>query len=271
MFKFTEYIMLFAPMGVFAAIANTVGHNGIGVLGVYAKLIFTLYAALITFIVLVLFVACKISKIPFFALIKAIEDPAVLAFSTASSEAALPKAMEIMERFGVPKNIVGFVMPTGYTFNLDGSTLYLSLAALFVAQMSGIELSLTQQLMIMLTLMLTSKGIAAVPRVALVVLTGTLVSFNLPIAGVAVLLGIDQILDMGRTTVNLIGNCVATTVIAKWENVFDYEKMHEYIGDREAAKKNKESSIEYVLASKTKPHSNALASEVIDISNDQIH
>lgn len=229
MFKFTEYVMFFAPMGVFGAIAHTIGANGIGVMAGFAKLIGTLYLALACFVILVLVVACKIAKIPFKALIKTIQEPALLAFSTASSEAALPKAMEVMEKFGVPKNIVGFVMPTGYTFNLDGSTLYLSLAALFVAQAAGIDMPLGQQIMLMLTLMLTSKGIAAVPRVALVVLTATLASFNLPIAGVAILLGIDQLLDMGRTTVNLIGNCVATTVVARWENVFDYDKMNRFI------------------------------------------
>lgn len=228
MFKLTEYVMNFAPIGVFAAIAHTIGQNGPMVMLAYGKLVFALYAALIVFVSVVLIVACKLVKIPFTALIKAIKEPALLAFSTASSEAALPKAMEVMEKFGVPKNIVGFVMPTGYTFNLDGSTLYLALASLFVAQMSGIHLSIEQQVMLMLALMLTSKGIAAVPRVSLVVLTATLASFNLPVAGVAVLLGIDQILDMGRTTVNLIGNCVATTVIARWENVFDYNKMNAF-------------------------------------------
>lgn len=229
MFKVTEYVMLFAPIGVFAAIASTIGENGLSVLSIYAKLIGALYLALAIFITFVLVVACKICKIPFVGLVKALQEPALLAFSTASSEAALPKAMEIMEKFGVPRNIVGFVMPTGYSFNLDGSTLYLSLAVMFVAQASGIHLDLYHQLMIMFTLMLTSKGIAAVPRVSLIVLTATLLSFNLPIAGVAILLGIDQILDMGRTTVNLIGNCVATTVIAKWEGVFDYNKMCSYL------------------------------------------
>ena len=229
MFKFTEYVMLFAPMGVFGAIAATIGQNGVGILVSYAKLIFITYLSLIIFVVSVLFVVCKIIKIPFFGMFMALKDPALLAFTTASSEAALPKAMEVMEKFGVPKNIVSFVMPTGYTFNLDGSTLYLALTALFCAQIAGIELGLQQQIAIMLTLMLTSKGIAAVPRVSLVILTGTLASFNLPVVGVAILLGIDQILDMGRTTVNLIGNCVATTVVARWENEFDYEKMHRYL------------------------------------------
>ena len=229
MFKFTEYVMNFAPIGVFAAMAATIGKYGIGVLNVYTNLIFSLYFALALFIIAVLFVACKICKIPFISMTKAIKDPALLAFSTASSEAALPKAMEIMEKFGVPKKIVSFVMPTGYTFNLDGSTLYLSLATIFVAQVSHIHLSFGQQILIMLTLMLTSKGIAAVPRVSLVVLTGTLIAFKLPVEAVAILLGIDQVLDMGRTTVNLIGNCVATAVIAKWENCFDYDKMNKFI------------------------------------------
>jgi proton glutamate symport protein len=177
----------------------------------------------------VLIVACKIVRISFRGLIKAIQEPAILAFSTASSEAALPKAMSIMEKFGVPKSIVGFVMPTGYTFNLDGSTLYLAMAVLFSTQLVGHHLSIEQQLVIMFALMLTSKGIAGVPRVSLIVLAGTLTSFNIPILGVAVLLGIDQILDMGRTTVNLIGNCVATVVIARWENCFDYNKMTEFL------------------------------------------
>lgn len=229
MFKFTEYVMQFAPIGVFGAIASTIGNNGIGILKSYAKLIGITYLSLIIFVVVVLWVACKIIKVSFLNILKTIKDPALLAFTTASSEAALPKAMSQMEKFGVPKSIVSFVMPMGYTFNLDGSTLYLTLATLFCAQIAGIDLSIQQQLMIMLTLMLTSKGIAGVPRVSLVILTGTLTSFGLPIAGVAILLGIDQILDMGRTTVNLIGNCVATTVVAKWENDFDHKKMEEFI------------------------------------------
>ncbi len=225
MFKFTEYVMFFAPMGIFGAIAYTIGSNGIKVLFSYGKIICSLYGALILFVVVVLYIVCKIVKIPFGGFIKAIQEPAILTFSTASSEAALPKAMEIMESFGVPKSIVSFVMPTGYTFNLDGSTLYLAMAVLFSTQLVGIDLSLNQQLVIMLALMFTSKGVAGVPRAALIVLAGTLTSFNIPILGVAILLGIDQILDMGRTTVNLIGNCVATVVIARWENNFDYNKM----------------------------------------------
>lgn len=229
MFKFTEYVMYFAPIGIFGAISYTIGTNGIKVLGSYFKVIFSLYAALAIFVVLVLIIACKIAKISFRALIRTLEEPALLAFSTASSEAAFPKAIEIMEDFGVPKNIVGFVMPTGYTFNLDGSTLYLAIGVMFSAQIAGIHLGFEQQIIIMLALMLTSKGIAGVPRVSLIVLAGTLASFDIPIMGVAILLGIDQILDMGRTTVNLIGNCIATVVIARWENQFDYDKMKNYI------------------------------------------
>jgi len=229
MFRFTEYVMLFAPMGIFGAIASTVGENGLGILVSYAKVIFCVYFALALFIILVLFIVCKIVRISFRNLLFVLKDPALLAFSTSSSEAALPKAMEMMEKFGVPKNIVAFVMPTGYTFNLDGSTLYASLAVLFSAQIVGIDLPLAQQLTIMLALMITSKGIAAVPRVSLLVIAGTLSSFNIPLVGVAILLGIDQILDMGRTTVNLIGNCVATVFIARWEHVFDYAKMNSFV------------------------------------------
>lgn len=229
MFKFTELVMWFAPIGIFGAIASTVAHNGFQILGNYAKIIFALYAALFIFIFSILFIVCKLCRVPFRGLLDAISEPALLAFSTASSEAALPKAMDIMEKFGVPKNIVGFVMPTGYTFNLDGSTLYLALGVLFSTQIVGIELSLQQQIFIMIALMLTSKGIAGIPRVSLVVMAGTLSSFGYPIIGVAILLGIDQILDMGRTTVNLIGNCVATVVISRWENDFDYIKMEKFI------------------------------------------
>ncbi len=231
MFKFTEYVMYFAPLGIFGAIASTVGANGLSILKNYAKVIFSLYTALAVFVLVVLFIACKYARISFRNLIKAIQEPALLAFTTASSEAAFPKAIEIMEKFGVPKNIVGFVMPTGYTFNLDGSTLYLAMAVLFSSQIVGIHLDLNQQVIMMLALMLTSKGIAGVPRVSLIVLAGTLASFNIPLLGVAILLGIDQILDMGRTTVNLIGNCVATVVIARWENAFDYGKMKEFIDE----------------------------------------
>lgn len=232
MFKFTEYVMVFAPVGIFGAIAYTVGTNGIEILVNYGKIILSLYTALAVFVVIVLLVACKLVHISFRGLLRAINEPAFLTFTTASSEAALPKAMAIMEKFGVPKSIVGFVMPTGYTFNLDGSTLYLAMAVIFSTQLVGINLSIEQQLVIMFALMLTSKGVAGVPRAALIVLAGTLTSFDIPIIGVAILLGIDQILDMGRTTVNLIGNCVATVVIARWENCFDYNKMNEFLKQR---------------------------------------
>ncbi len=228
MFKFTHFVMNFAPIGVFGAISYTIAESGLGVMVNYAKIIGSLYFALLAFLFLILNVACRIVGISVFSVIRAIREPALLAFTTATSEAALPQAMKIMESFGVPKNIVGFVMPTGYTFNLDGSTLYLALAMLFSLQIVGIEISPIQLIFVMGTLMLTSKGIAGVPRVALVILAGTLSSFGYPLIGVAILLGIDQILDMGRTTVNLIGNCVATIVIARWENVFNYTKMEEF-------------------------------------------
>ena len=231
MFKFTEYVMFFAPLGIFGAIASTVGTNGLSILKNYAKVIFSLYTALAVFVLLVLFIACKYARISLRSLLMVIQEPAILAFTTASSEAAFPKAIDLMEKFGVPQNIVSFVMPAGYTFNLDGSTLYLAMAVIFSSQICGINLDMSQQILMMLALMLTSKGIAGVPRVSLVVLAGTLASFNIPLIGVAILLGIDQILDMGRTTVNLVGNCVATVVIARWENVFDYEKMKNYISD----------------------------------------
>jgi proton glutamate symport protein len=228
MFKFVGYVMVFAPMGVFAAIAFTISKNGIDVLFTFAKLAGALYLALALFVLIVLFTVCQICRIPVFQLVKAIKDPFFLAFSTASSEAAMPKAMEAMTRFGVPKGIVSFVMPTGYSFNLDGSTLYLALATLFVAQMAHIDIPLGQQILIVLTLMLTSKGVAAVPRASLVILAGTLTAFGLPIEGIAVILGIDHVLDMGRTSVNLLGNCVATAVVARWEGVLDDDKMRAF-------------------------------------------
>ena len=221
--------MYFAPIGIFGAIAYTVGSNGIEILANYGKIILSLYTAFIAFVILALLIACKIVRISFRNLIKAIQEPAFIAFTTASSEAALPKAMSVMEKFGVPKTIVGFVMPTGYTFNLDGSTLYLAMAVMFSAQLAGVQLGIEQQLVIMFALMLTSKGIAGVPRAAIIVLAGTLTSFNIPVIGVAILLGIDQILDMGRTAVNLIGNCVATVVIARWEKSFDYNMMKDFL------------------------------------------
>ncbi|MCD7878642.1 MAG: cation:dicarboxylase symporter family transporter [Candidatus Gastranaerophilales bacterium] len=242
MFKFTQIVMNFAPLGVFGAIAYTIAESGLGIMMNYAKIIGSLYFALILFLFIILNIACKIVKIPVMSVLRAIREPAMLAFTTSTSEAALPQAMKIMENFGVSKNIVGFVMPTGYTFNLDGSTLYLALAMLFSVQIVGIHLTPLQILFLMATLMLTSKGIAGVPRVALVVLAGTLSSFGYPLIGVAILLGIDQILDMGRTTVNLIGNCIATIVIAKWENEFNYFKMEEF-NKQFLQKKNKDTSL----------------------------
>jgi len=221
MFKFTGYVMAFAPIGVFAAIAATVGGKGLGILFTLGKLIALMYLGLAIFVLIVLGGVSYLIRVPFFTFVKAIREPFLIAFTTASSEAALPKSLEVMERFGVPKNIVGFVLPTGYSFNLDGTTLYLSLASVFVAQLAGIELTFGQQIVMMLTLMLTSKGVAGVPRAALVVLTATLTTFGLPLEGAAILLGVDQILDMGRTAVNVMGNCMATAIVARWEGVLD--------------------------------------------------
>jgi proton glutamate symport protein len=228
MFKFTGYVMRFAPLGVMAAMAATVGGKGLGILLTLGKLVLTMYAALILFVLLVVVGAAIVCRVPFIRFFRAIREPFLIAFTTASSEAALPKSLEVMERFGVPKRIVSFVLPTGYSFNLDGSTLYLSAAAIFVAQLSNIELSIGQQLAMMLTLMLTSKGVAGVPRAGLVILTATLTTFGLPLEGAAILLGIDQVLDMGRTAVNVMGNCIATVVVARWEGEFDEGKMRAF-------------------------------------------
>jgi len=219
MFRYTHYVMYLAPLGVGAAIAVTVGSKGFAVLFGLGKLILTMYAALIVFVVFVLGAVIKIARIPVRRFYDAVKEPWIIAFSTASSEAALPLAMENMEKFGSPKHIVAFVLPTGYSFNLDGTTLYLSLASVFVAQAAGVEMGLGQQLVMMLTLMLTSKGVAAVPRASLVILAGTLSTFHLPLEGVAVLLGVDALMDMARTSVNVLGNCLATAVITRWEGV----------------------------------------------------
>ncbi len=219
MFRYTKYVMYLAPLGVGAALAATVGGKGFGVLYGMGKLVLTTYAALALFVVVVLGAVLVIARVPLRAFYRAVREPFLIAFSTASSSAALPLALKNMERLGVPKHIAGFVLPTGYSFNLDGTTLYLSLAAVFVAQAANIELSAGQQLMMMLTLMLTSKGVAAVPRASLVILAGTLETFRLPMEGLAVLLGIDALLDMARTSVNVLGNCLATAVIARWEGV----------------------------------------------------
>jgi proton glutamate symport protein len=219
MFKYTGYVMYLAPIGVGAAMAHTIGSKGLGVLLGLGKLVLTLYSALAFFIIVVLGLVMMIARIPVRRFFDAVRQPFIIAFSTASSEAALPLALENMELMGVPKHIVAFVLPTGYSFNLDGSTMYLALASIFVAQAAKVPLSFGQQLLMMLTLMLTSKGVAAVPRASLVILAGTLASFNLPVGGVALILGADAVMDMARTSVNLLGNCMASAVVARWEGV----------------------------------------------------
>lgn len=224
MFKYTGYVMYLAPLGVGAAMAVTIGKNGVGVLFSLSKLVGTLYAALIVFVVFAMGAVVMLARIPLARFVKAVRQPWLIAFSTASSEAALPLALENMEKFGVPKHIVAFVLPTGYSFNLDGSTLYLALASVFVAQAAGIEMPLSQQILMMLTLMLSSKGVAAVPRASLVILAGTLASFNLPLEGIAIILGVDALMDMARTSVNVLGNCLASAVVARWEGV-DFDRV----------------------------------------------
>jgi proton glutamate symport protein len=234
MFKFTGVVMKFAPFGVAAALAFTVGQAVLkygGPEGAWKILqslgfvVLTLYIALVVFALGVLVPVARVARVPLGAFTTAVKEPALIAFSTASSEAALPKAMEQMEAIGVPRRIVAFVMPTGYSFNLDGSTLYLSVASVFAAQAGGVSLTLGQQLLMMFTLMLTSKGVAGVPRAALVILTGTLASFHLPAEAAVVLLGVDVLMDMARTTVNLVGNCLATVVMARWEGEYDESKI----------------------------------------------
>jgi len=224
MFKFTNIVMYFAPLGVGAAIAYTVGSTGMGILLNLAKLLATLYVALLVFVFGVLLPIAIVAKVPMKKFISAVAEPFTIAFGTASSEAALPRAMEAMESIGVPREIVAFVMPTGYSFNLDGSTLYLSLASIFVAQAAGIHMSVGQQILMLLTLMLTSKGTAGVSRAAIVILLATVGSFGLPVEPVFILLGVDQLMDMARTSVNVLGNCLATVVVARWEG--DYPVRH---------------------------------------------
>jgi len=221
MFKFTNIVMMFAPIGVGAAIAYSVGHMGLGILVNLFKLLATLYVALIVFLLGVLLPIALVARVPLRKFLHAIAEPVSIAFATTSSEAALPRAMEAMEAIGVPRQMVAFVMPTGYSFNLDGSTLYLALATIFVAQAANIHLTLGHQLVIVFTLMLTSKGVAGVPRATLVILLGTAASFNLPEWPIFIILGIDELMDMARTSVNVIGNCLATVVIARWEGEFD--------------------------------------------------
>jgi Na+/H+-dicarboxylate symporter len=241
MFKFTNYVMMFAPIGVGAAMAHTVASQGLGVLTNLGKLILSLYIALVVFVVIVFGLSLVLAKIPWRQFTRAVREPATLAFATTSSESALPKAMESMERFGVPPDIVGFVMPTGYSFNLTGSTLYLAVASVFVAQAAettmGWHMNIGQQITMMLTLMLTSKGVAGVPRSSLVILLATLNSFipaGLGPIGIAVIFGVDELMDMGRTAVNVVGNCLATIVVARWEKEFD-EKRARLFGTPEEA------------------------------------
>jgi proton glutamate symport protein len=211
-----------------------VGHSGLDVLKNLGLLVLTLYGALVVFALVVLLPVVRLGRVPLRTFLSAVKEPALIAFSTTSSEAALPKAMERMEAIGVPRRIVAFVMPTGYSFNLDGSTLYLAVASIFAAQAAGVQLSLGQQLLMMLTLMVTSKGVAAVPRASLVILAGTLTSFNLPLEAIAVILGVDELMDMARTTVNLVGNCLATVVMGRWEGEFDDAKAAAYSQQRPA-------------------------------------
>ena len=237
MFKFAGVIMKFAPFGVGAAIAVTVGQQGLGSIITLGKLVLTLYAALVVFVVFVLGAVIWIAKVPLKPFVRAVREPFTLAFATANSEAALPKAFELMERFGVPRGIVGFVLPAGYSFNLDGSTLHLAVASVFVAQAAeatipGFHFDLGQQITMMLMLMLTSKGVAAVPRASFVVLVAALESFKLPVAGAFLILGVDALLDMARTSVNVLGNCLASVVVARWEGEFDDAKAEREFGDR---------------------------------------
>jgi proton glutamate symport protein len=228
MFKFTNIVMYYAPIAVFAAIAYTVGHMGLDILFNLFKLLATLYVALICFLLFVLFPVALIFKIPVVPFIKAVSKPATIAFATSNSESALPSAMESMEQFGIPRKVVAFVIPTGYSFNLDGTSLYLSLASIFVAQAAGIDLPLDKQLLLCFTLMLTSKGVAGVSRASLVILMGTAASFGLPVEPIFIILGIDVLMDMARTSVNVVGNCLATAVVARWENEFDETKAREF-------------------------------------------
>jgi proton glutamate symport protein len=230
MFAFTNLVMYFAPIGVGAALAYTVAHSGLGVMVNLGELLLTLYAALIAFALVGMLPAALLARIPIKGFLRAVAEPATIAFATSTSEAALPRAIECMEAFGVPRKIVAFVIPTGYSFNLAGSALYLALASLFVAQAAGIHMSFAQQFVMLGTLMLTSKGVAGVPRAVLVVLLATASIFRLPEEPIFILLGIDALMDMGRTTVNVVGNCLASAVVAQWEGEFRSETpSHEAI------------------------------------------
>ncbi|QNI32620.1 dicarboxylate/amino acid:cation symporter [Alloacidobacterium dinghuense] len=223
MFAFTNIVMYYAPIGVGAALAYTVAHSGLGVMTSLAKLLVTLYVALIAFALIAMLPAALVARVPVRGFLSAIAEPATIAFATSTSEAALPRAMEAMEAFGVPRRIVGFVIPTGYSFNLAGSALYLAIASIFVAQAGGMHLGWKQQLFMLFVLMLTSKGVAGVPRAVLVVLLATSSIFQLPQEPIFLILGIDALMDMGRTTVNVVGNCLASAVVAQWEGEFRKE------------------------------------------------
>jgi proton glutamate symport protein len=247
MFKFAGIIMKFAPIGVGAAIAVTVGQQGLGSLLDLAKLVLTLYGALVIFVIFVFGAVIRLVKVPARPFVRAVREPFTLAFATANSEAALPKAFELMEKFGVPRGIVGFVLPAGYSFNLDGSTLHLAVASVFVAQAAEttthVHFGLSQQIIMMLTLMLTSKGVAAVPRASFVVLVAALESFKLPVAGAFLILGVDALLDMARTSVNVVGNCLASVVVARWEGEFDAAKAWANFGSASSAAKNENADV----------------------------
>ena len=224
MLQVTGYVMRYAPVAVFGALANVVAASGLDILGTYLELLLEFYASLVLLWVILLGIGAMFLRERIFTLIRYIRQPLMIAFSTASSEAALPKLFEQLDRFGVPRRISGFILPLGYSFNLDGSMMYMSFATIFIAQAYGIDLSIGTQIMILLTLMISSKGIAAVPRASLVVITGTLAMFGLPVEGVAIILAIDQFLDMGRTATNVVGNAVATSVITKWEGMLEVEE-----------------------------------------------
>ena len=244
MFKFTGIVMKFAPIGIGAAIAVTISKSGLGVLRNLGILVLSLYAALVIFVLLVLVPVMIIARVPIGRFLRAVREPWLIAFTTASSEAALPLAMERMEALGVPRRIVAFVLPTGYSFNLDGSTLYLALASVFAAQAAGINMPISTQLVMMLTLMLTSKGVAAVPRASLVILSGALTQFNLPLQAVAVILGVDALMDMARTSINLFGNCLATVVMARWDGEFDRPALSTPVADAIAGRRLEAPAVE---------------------------
>jgi Na+/H+-dicarboxylate symporter len=224
MLQITGYVMRYAPVAVFGALANVVAVNGLGILATYLELLLEFYASLLLLWIILLSIGAIFLRQRIWRLIRYIREPLLIAFSTASSEAALPKLFEQLDRFGVPRRISGFMLPLGYSFNLDGSMMYMSFATIFIAQAYGIDLSISTQILILLTLMISSKGIAAVPRASLVVITGTLAMFGLPVEGVAIILAIDQFLDMGRTATNVVGNAVATSVITKWEGMLEVEE-----------------------------------------------